>query len=434
MRFLRTLSRSLGIGAFLCLSVFAEDDYDRARVLLNEAFAAHGAEDFGTLLEKASAAVAIRPDHTRFQSTMAAAHALNGDAHAAAAVLHEIASWGIYLGASGSPAFDRVRDDPKIQSAFAALKANQQPRGNRSIAFELPANGGLWEGVAYRPATRDTFHSDLHRATIYRRDTDGLITEFATMPTPGFGCGGLAVDESRSLLWVSSPAMPEVHNFAAELAGRSQLVAFDLTDGSVSRIVDLPKSTDAPHTVVDLTIAADGTVYAADSTSPIIWTIPPETDTAEAWATIDSPGSMHSLQGTALSADEIWLFVADYSTGIYAIATTTKKTILLPWSGPPSTTLLGIDGLSIRGNTLIASQNGVSPARVLAIDLNTDQSPNIISARTLAGGFPDLADPTLVTPMEEGFLVIGYAGWTHFGAEPEEDSSDRTVPILHITL
>ena len=113
MRFLRTLSRSLGIGAFLCLSVFAEDDYDRARVLLNEAFAAHGAEDFGTLLEKASAAVAIRPDHTRFQSTMAAAHALNGDAHAAAAVLHEIASWGIYLGASGSPAFDRVRDDSR---------------------------------------------------------------------------------------------------------------------------------------------------------------------------------------------------------------------------------------------------------------------------------------------------------------------------------
>ncbi|MDB4384740.1 hypothetical protein N9Z12_01675 [Opitutaceae bacterium] len=433
MRFLRIIISGIGIGGLLCLSAHAADDYDRARALLDEAFSAHSAEDFVTVLAKAAEAAAIRPDHARFQSILAAAHALNGDADSAADVLHKLASWGIHLGAAGSPAFDPVRDDPKIQNAFAALKANQQPRGVRHLAFELPANARLWEGIAYRIATQETFHSDLYHATLHRRYADGKITPFATMPTAGFGCGGLAVDEPRALLWVSSPAMPEVHNFTPDLAGRSQLVAFNLTDGSVARIVELPQSADSSHTVVDLTLATDGTVFAADSTSPVIWSIEPGADTAEVWATIDAPGSTHSLQGTALSGDEAWLFVADYSTGIHAIATDTKKSILLSWEGPPTTTLLGIDGLSIRGNTLVASQNGVSPARVLAIELSLTAPSLITEVRTLAGGFPELTDPTLLTPTEDGFLIIGNAGWPHFGSKPQPDSPARTVPILYVT-
>lgn len=433
MRLLRIVASGIGISGFLCLSAPADDDYDRARTLLDEAFAAHSAEDYATVLAKAAEAAALRPDHARFQSTLAAAHALNGDADSAAEVLHKLASWGITLGAAGSPAFDLVRDDPKIQNAFAALKANQQPRGVRELAFELPAHAGLWEGIAYRFTTQETFHSDLHHATLHRRDADGKITPFATMPTAGFGCGGLAVDEPRALLWVSSPAMPEVHNFTPELAGRSQLVAFDLTDGSVVRIVDLPPSTDSPRTVVDLTVATNGTVFAADSTSPVIWSTEPGADTAEIWATLDRPGSMHSLQGTALSDNETWLFVADYSTGIHAIPTATKKSILLPWEGLPTTTLLGIDGLSIRGNTLVAAQNGVSPARILAIDLSLSATPRITAVRTLAGGFPELADPTLLTPTADGFLIIGKAGWPHFGPKPEPDFPTRIVPVLHVS-
>jgi hypothetical protein len=433
MRFLRIIVSGIGIAGLPCPSILAaDDDYDRARTLLDEAFAAHIAEDYGTVLAKAAEAAVIRPDHARFQSTLAAAHALNGDADAAASVLQKLASWGITLGAAGSPAFDQVRDDPKIQNAFAALEANQQPRGIRNLAFELPANAGLWEGIAYRIATQETFHSDLHHATLHRRDAHGKITTFAPMPTAGFGCGGLAVDEPRALLWVSSPAVPEVHNFTPELAGRSQIVAFDLTDGSVVRIVDLPQSADSPRTVVDLTLATDGTVYAADSTTPFIWSIEPGADTPEIWARIDSPGSTHSLQGLALSSDESWLFVADYSTGIHAIATATKQSILLPWEGPATTTLLGIDGLAIQGDTLVATQNGVSPARVLAIDLSLMAPPRITAVRTLIGGFPELTDPTLLTPTADGFLVIGNAGWSHFGQQAQADTPSRTVPILFI--
>lgn len=408
------------------------DDYTTAQSLLNEGFAAYETEDFATFRDRAAAAVKLRPDHARYLYSLAAGHALNGDAAEAAEVLRQLATWGIHLPAETSPAFAAVRDHPDMADALKALHENLTPHGEIQTAFEIPANGGLWEGIAYRSKTKETFHSDLHRALIFRRTKAGAITEFTHMPTAGFGCGGLAVDEKHSVLWVSSPAMPEVHSFTPELEGRSQLVAFDLTDRSVARIIDLPQSPDHPHTVVDLNIAPDGTVYTADSASPIVWRIAPESDQAEAWATIDSPGLRHSLQGSALSSDGAWLFVADYSTGLHAVSTKTAESTFLPWNGAPITTLLGIDGLSIDGDTLIASQNGVSPARVLAIDISLNSAPQITAIRTLASGWPELSDPTLLTSTDDGFLIIGNAGWLHFGDNPAPDSPERQIPILRL--
>lgn len=420
------------IAGIAMASLLPADDYTEAQTLLSEGFSAYKSEDFATFRDRVAAAAKLRPDHAYYLYNLAAGHALNGDANEAARVLQQLASWGIHFPAESSPAFAEVRDHPEMAVALKALHDNLTPRGAIQTAFELPANGGLWEGIAYRSKTKDTFHSDLHHALIFRRTNVGLITKFAAMPTTGYGCGGMAVDEARSLLWVSSPAMPEVTAYTTELEGRSQLVAFDLETGSVKRLIELPQNKEQPHTVVDLTVATDGTVYAADSTSPIIWRITSASDKAETWSTIESPGTRHSLQGTALSSDGTWLFVADYSTGLHAVSIATKESHFLPWKGQPFTTLLGIDGLSITGDTLIASQNGVSPARVLAIKLSGAEIPEISTVTTRASGWPNLPDPTLITPTDEGFLIIGNAGWPHFGESPAPDSPDRTVPILHL--
>lgn len=412
------------------------DDYDDARSHIQAAVAAFEQEDHATLLTEALAADALRSDHPTFAFYLAAAHALNGDAEATAEVLERIAGWGLYVRAEGSPHFAAVAPHAAVQRAFARLRANQVEQGDAAVAFEFPAEGGLWEGIAFEPSTNATFHSDLHHARIIRRAADGEITNFATIPMAGFGCGGMAIDGQHNLLWVSSPALPEVVGYTDDLAGKSRLFAFDLTTGELARQIALSGDEPRESTVVDVTVAAEGTVYAADSTSPVIWRVLAGSDTAEAWAEITSPGSRHSLQGTTLSADEAWLFVADYSTGLHAVAVATGEAHLLEWLEPATTSLLGIDGLFREQRALIATQNGVNPARLIKISLHYDDQGSrprgIGHASTVAANLSGIDDPTLLTRDQAGILFIGNAGWSHFGQNPEPDSEHRMVPILRV--
>lgn len=415
------------------------DHYDDSRARIEAALAAFENKDYATLLTETIAANTLRADHPTFAYYLAVAQALNGDAPAAAAALERIAGWGLYVRAEDSPHFAVVAGHPAVQRAFTALRANHEERGTAPVAFALPAEGGLWEGIACDPATGDTFHSDLHHARIIRRDSSGQVTPFATMPGTGFGSGGMAIDPIRHLLWVSSPAMPEVAGFSPEWAGQSRLVAFDLTSGAITREIPLADDDRAPEsTVVDVTVAPDGTVYAADSASPVIWRVPAGSSAAEVWAEISAPGARHSLQGATLSDDANWLFVADYSTGLHAVSVATGETHFLDWIEPMTTSLLGIDGLVRWANDLFAVQNGVNPVRLIRIGLRYDEASarpiGIEGVETWAANTPGLTDPTLLGTDPAGLLVIGDAGWAHFGESPEPDSALREVPILRLSL
>ena len=414
----------------------SHQDYVSAAAHFSEAMDAYKAGNHSTFLHHMAVACRLRSDHPTYHYYLAAAHALNHHPDKTATALNHVAAWGLYLPADEQDDFQELRDTEFVRSAFDALKANLQPTGTGELAFELPANGGLWEGIAHRDATGETYFSDLHHAVIVSRDENGSIRRFARMPSPGFGCGGLAIDESHGLLWASSPAMPEVAGFEDALAGRSELVAFSLTDGSVSHVVSIPFEAEKQNTLVDLTVAPDGTVYAADSTSPVVWAVAPRSREATRFVTIDSPGERHSLQGTAVTPDGRWLFVADYSTGIHAVSTTNRQSSLLTLPNGPGTTLLGIDGLALRGNTLIGLQNGVRPARVLSFSIKynsrRDVAPTLADWSIAAAAHSTLTDPTLATAGADAFLVIGNAGWSHFGPNAAPDSDVRSVPIVRI--
>lgn len=410
--------------------------YDQAASAVSSAIAAYQAEDYTTFRDQMLIANQHRRDHPTYRYYLAAAHALNGEAARAALVLQDLAALGLHVPAASQDDFAPIASEESIQNAFRALAANLTPTGALDVRHLLSARGGLWEGIAWDKSQSRIFISDLHRAEIHQVDTAGQVSLFTRLSTPGFGCGGLGIDSTRNLLWVSSPAMPEVAGFSEALSGQSQLVAFDLTTGRRVRQLPVP-SGDTPHTVVDLTVAPDGTVFAADSTSPVVWTVAPERDEVLRFATIDSPGPRHSLQGTALSPEGNWLLVADYSTGLHAVSASGGESHLLSTDTVPHLgTLLGLDGIALHGNQLLAVQNGVSPIRLLSLKLQFDPSgptpPRIIAASVAFSGQPDAADPTLVTLTPDAFLVIGNAGWAHFGANAKPDTLERALTIIQV--
>ena len=235
---------------------------------------------------------------------------------------------------------------------------------------------------------------------------------------------------------MSSPALPEVKHYEAHVSGQSRLLALALSDGSLVRRIEFPFDETKPCTVVDLTVAPNGTVYAADSASPIIWSITPDRDEPTILVRIDQPGPRHSLQGLALTSDEHWLVVADYSTGLHAIALRGEPTAHLLPAPATLATALGIDGIALADRRLVVVQNGVSPVRMLELTLDLDprgqREPILTGSRVIFSGQPDAADPTLVTKTPDAFIAIGNAGWKHFGPRAEPDELNRTLTLLRL--
>jgi hypothetical protein len=102
------------------------------------------------------------------------------------------------------------------------------------------------------------------------------------------------------------------------------------------------------------------------------------------------------------------VFVPDYVRGIAILDLETRQVSWLPSDGLHA--LSGIDGLYLDGNTLIATQNGTSPERVVRFTLISSlkhvETESIIERST-----PTLGDPTHGVLVDGAFYYIANSGW-----------------------
>jgi hypothetical protein len=138
-------------------------------------------------------------------------------------------------------------------------------------------------------------------------------------------------------------------------------VAFDLDSGREMRRVAL----EGPgHTLGDLTLGEDGTVFASDGQGGGVCRLDPG---AEALRCLAPEGAFRSPQ--TLAVTPAGLRVPNYAKGL----------ALLPLQGgapawlavPVGSDLRGLDGTALVGHRLYAVQNSASPACILALDLDT---------------------------------------------------------------
>jgi sugar lactone lactonase YvrE len=292
-------------------------------------------------------------------------------------------------------------------------------------AFVLPVMTGLVEGIAYRAKTGAYYFGDVRQRVVWLRTPDGRVTRFSPPDDRLLGVFRLEVDEARGALWLAMGALPQMEGFTEAQKGAGGLAELDLATGQVRRVVLAPAD-GAAHLLGDLVVARDGTIYATDTTAPVVWKLAPGGRALE----VVVRDRFTSLQGITPSADGRTLFVTDYPVGVLAIELASAAVRTL--TAPAGINLRGCDTLArAPDGTLIAIQNGTKTQRVLRLALDAGASA-ITSVETIAED-PAMADATLGTIAGDAFVFIADGGWNRF--EPGKvDATPRPVPVLSVLL
>ncbi len=394
--------------------------------LRRTAEAAYQRQDFAAARDAYAAALALRPDSPRYLHHLAAKQALTGRSDDALATLQRLTALGVAPAVERDPAFASLQGSRAFNAIRTALAANREPQGSADLLVELPGRIGIIEGIAFRDRTGDLFLGDVHQRCIWRRDRDGRVTRYSAETEELFGVFGLALDETRQTLWAATSAVPEMSGFTPEQKGRAALAAFSLLTGELLRVIDVP-SDGRDHVLGDLIVAPDGTIYATDSTAPIIWRYLPGGEEMD--KLVENPDFV-SLQGLVLTNRT--LIAADFANGLFAIDLSESAPVVRAFTPPPNATLVGLDGLAPAPDGLFAVQNGVSPQRLIRVGLSSDLTA-LTSVTVLAAAFPHLDDLALVTLVNGRPTFIANAGWENFDAAKSAHPPAHSVRIFQAT-
>ena len=408
----------------------ADEPDARARSLeyQKKALEAYGRKDWPAFRENALEAEALRPQIARLVYFAASAEARNGNAGEAARRIEALLRRKLDFGFAEDDDFAAVRDGDAFADARRLLAELRRPVGGSAVAFTLPEKDLLTEGIAYDPARRVFFVSSVHRRKIVRRAADGTVSDFVREGGDRLdGVLALAVDAPRGRLLAGTAALPQMAGFEKARDGESALVAFDLDSGK--RVGRWPLPADGkPHAANDLLVEANGDVLVTDSLGSGIYRLRAGASSLE---TFVAPGVFRSPQGIVAGPGGR-IYVADWGYGLFRLEADGKRREI---ESPPDVPLLGIDGLVARGRTFYATQNGIAPARVAALELDA-AGDRVVSGKILDMNDPEFAEPTLLTLVGDDLYVVGRSQWGRYDEKTGavDEGKLRKPAILKIRI
>jgi sugar lactone lactonase YvrE len=307
---------------------------------------------------------------------------------------------------------------------FAAVawrgSANAAPLARSSVFRRLADSTLHPEGVAFDPRTGRVFVSSIRQRKVVVVEPDGRVRDFvAPDPTRIDAVFGLAVDTARGRLWLATSAVPEQVGPPTETPGGAAVVGVDIASGAILERWLVGDT--VAHVLGDVAVAPDGSVWSTDSRTPAVYRLVPGTEAGTGGTMVLAATSPEwgSPQGLAFSSDGRVAWLADWTTGLYRIEVATGE--VTPVAADPGLFTLGIDGLYRVGpSRLIAIQNGIAPARVVAIDLAPD-GRSVVGLSVLDRHLPLAEEPTLGTLVPGGLLYVANSPWGYYLADGVPD-------------
>lgn len=377
---------------------------------LRQARQTYQAKDYPAYLAAMQAVVQLRPDNPNLKYNFAGAQALAGNPSEALALLAQLAAMGLVYDAAADDDFISIKELEAYKNILQKFEQNKARHGNSTVAFKLSEKDLITESVAYDPLTATFYISSVHKRKIVSRNKAGEIRNFATREVGLWAALGMKVDAKRRVLWVCSAAVPEMQDYQQAEEGHSGVFAFDLKSGRVIRKY-LPAHVSQPHVLGDLTLSAKGEVYISDSQTPAIYRILPTQSEMEVFLTSDL---LRSPQGLALSDDEKFLFIADYSAGLFVVELATRRLERLRIAENIACTT--IDGMYFYKNSLLAIQNGFKPQRVVRFFLSP-QFNQVERYEVIAANHPAFNEPTLGVLVKNNFYFVANSQWGSFNKD-----------------
>jgi len=264
--------------------------------------------------------------------------------------------------ASAEAAFGSPSDASRWQQVLAQLARNREPLARGTLAFTLAERDLIPESVAFDPADGAFYVGSLRKRKIVRVERDGRASDLVPTARDGlWAVLGIKLDPARRELWANAcslAASPPMAPPEPATEGEAALFRYALPEG---RLVGRYRAPGAPRPLCfnDLVLTSDGSVFLSSGPDGI-WQLAPGASELRRLAAYDG-----FVNGIAASDDARYLFLADHRRGVVRLERATLA--LAPLALPPDATLVGIDGLYVRGRTLVAVQNGLAagPERVL---------------------------------------------------------------------
>ena len=284
-----------------------------------------------------------------------------------------------------SEALAGLRRDPASVGLLRAMEDNTAARATASPLLRFAIAELVPEDIDFDPTTDHFFVSTVLGRSILSIGRDGKAGTFVRdAPAPFMA---LKVDAKRRRLWTTQVSVGE---------GRSTVQLYSLLDGRLLKAVPAPAGAE----LGDLALDAAGGAYLSDGSGGAIYRLRADDDTLQR---LDA-GEFISPQTVAPARDGTHLWVPDYLRGIGLMDLATGSVRWLSARGRFA--LSGIDGLYLNGRTLIATQNGTSPERVVRFRLDA-AGTQILSEQILERGTPTLGDPTHGVVVGDSILLPG---------------------------
>ncbi|MFK7957273.1 MAG: hypothetical protein AB8B96_14345 [Lysobacterales bacterium] len=363
--------------------------------LLTVMFQAQKSGDFALMQQAGERLNWLRPQVGTYRYLLAKAYALQDKKSEAYNALLYMSKQGLTLDIKADEDLKNLRGTELFDFLAEELTKNAEQKGVVTRSITLNKQGLLADGLAFDPKTRQLLVGSITQGAVYRVSNDGKLEELvkATEENGLLGVFDIAVDAKSRSLWVSSAAVPHYQSIRFQDAGFSAIFQFDLDTGVIKRRFGLPNR-DPGNKLVNLTVASDGKVYAANAARPEVYQIDVE---KEQMSRIFTASSFTSIRGLAVSPDAKTLFFSDYEMGLFGVDLTTRKAHLV--GAAATVNLGGIDSLSWYKDGLVAVQNGNLPHRVQRFVLD-DEGKAVVAASSLL-----VNDETFFAPSEG--VVVG---------------------------
>ena len=343
-----------------------------------------------------------------------------GDRDVAFALLRSLQGRKLGLVPVGDTGFEAVWNDPEFQKIREKL-ANEEPRTpDAPVAFRLADPKLVPEGIAYDPKQDRFFIGSVAQKKIVSANRKGEVKDFSGLGDNLDCVLGLFVDVAHEQLYAVS-----TNGFLdeAQKQRRNAVLRYDLKNALLVNRYDAPDA----NQLNDLSIAADGTIYATDSASGTLFRKKPAEKTL---TPLGAKGALPGANGITLGAEGT-LYIA-ISTGIARIDLSTGAPTRLPQ--PDTVVTGGCDGLYWYRGDLVGIQNVTNPGRVIRIAL-ADHGTRISGITVLQSHHhPEFAEPTTGAIAADALYVIANSYVGHFQANGNIKDPGQLKPTAIIAV
>ena len=392
--------------------------------LRQQAHAARAAGDKRGYLDAALSVRTLLNDAPNAIEATARAYADMPDNKNAMVALNEFAAMGQVdetMLAGSDKAFVALHDLPEFKSVLEKFRQNKSPVERSEVAFKLPDAGLIPEDIDFDPQSKTFLITSVLEKKIVRVSSSGQVTAFASSPS-GWPMLAIKVDAKRNRVWATEVALDGFTAAPKADWGKSAVLCFDLqTTKLLNRIESLP------HTALgDMALTEAGVPIVSDGERGGIYKVEEGRLVLINEKDFISPQTPVVLPGGNLVA------VPDYLRGIGILDLKNGQVHWVNhWGGAQSGgarfALNGVDGLYFADGSLMLTQNGTSPERVVRMKLDRSRE-NVVSEEIIERATATLGDPTHGVVIGDWFYYIANSGWDALDEHGDVKAGEKLSP------